>query len=309
MVNNYNRAFRRRRWVEPTAARLPWRIVINTIMLLLAALFVTPFLLILIASLTEEVEIAAKGFQFFPSNLTLYNYQYLFGASDKFLTALRLTSLVTLIGTVNTLFFTSLGAYALSRRYLPYRRGLTLYVFITMLVSGGLIPWYMVVTQLGMSDTIYSLFVPGTIATWNLIIMRNSFSALPDSLEDSAKIDGAGDFTIFFRIILPISMPIMATMVVYLAIGYWNEWYANMLFIIRRNDLRSLQYLLREILTTNASLNSRGGVDIRAAADRAIPSESLKMASVMVATLPILVVYPFFQRYFIHGIMIGSIKG
>ena len=98
-------------------------------------------------------------------------------------------------------------------------------------------------------------------------------------------------------------------MVVYLAIGYWNEWYANMLFIIRRNDLRSLQYLLREILTTNASLNSRGGVDIRAAADRAIPSESLKMASVMVATLPILVVYPFFQRYFIHGIMIGSIKG
>lgn len=307
MVNRHSRS-NRRRWTEPTAARPHWRVVINLVMLLLAVLFVIPFLLIFIASLTDEVEIASKGFQFFPKNLTLYNYQYLFGASDKFLTALRLTTLVTLIGTLNTLFFTSLGAYALSRKYLPYRKGLTLYVFVTMLVSGGLIPWYLVVTGLGMSDSITALFIPGTIATWNLVIMRNSFAALPDSLEDSAKIDGAGDFTVFFRIIVPISMPILATMIVYLAIGYWNEWYANMLFIIRRNDLRSLQYLLREILNTNASLNSRGAVDIRSSAERAIPSESLKMASVMVATAPILAVYPFFQRYFIHGIMIGSIK-
>ncbi len=298
----------RRRWTEPTAAKTHWRVIINLVMLLLAVLFVIPFLLILIASLTEEVEIASKGFQFFPKSLTLYNYQYLFGASDKFLTALRLTTLVTFIGTLNTLFFTALGAYALSRRYLPYRKGLTLFVFVTMLISGGLIPWYLVVTGLGMSDSITALFVPGTIATWNLVIMRNSFAALPESLEDSAKIDGAGDFTVFFRIIVPISLPILATMVVYLAIGYWNEWYANMLFIIRRNDLRSLQYLLREILNTNASLNSRGAVDIRTSAERAIPSESLKMASVMVATAPILMVYPFFQRYFIHGIMIGSIK-
>ena len=215
---------------------------------------------------------------------------------------------MTVIGTINTLFFTSLGAYALSRRYLPYRRALTFYVFLTMLVSGGLIPWYLVVTQLGMGDTIYALFIPGTIATWNLIIMRNSFLAIPSSLEDSAKIDGAGDFTVFFRIILPISMPILATMIVYLAIGYWNEWYANMLFIVRKNELRSLQYLLREILTTSASLNSRRAVDIRPSSAQAIPSESLKMAAVMVATAPILVVYPFFQRYFIHGIMVGSIK-
>lgn len=307
MVTKQTRLFKRR-WTEPTAAKLRWRIVINLAVLLLTILFVIPFLLILIASFTDEVEIASKGFQFFPKNLTFYNYQYLFGASDKFLTALKLTGFVTLIGTVNTLFFTSLGAYALSRSYLPYRKGLTLYVFVTMLVSGGLIPWYLVVTGLGMSDTIFSLFIPGTIATWNLVIMRNSFAALPQSLEDSAKIDGAGDFTIFFRIIIPISLPILATMVVYLAIGYWNEWYANMLFIIRRNDLRSLQYLLREILNTNASLNSRGAVDIRSTAERAIPSESLKMASVMVATVPILAVYPFFQRYFIHGIMIGSIK-
>lgn len=299
---------RRRRRNDPTSATRPWRIVISIILLLLTVLFVIPFLLMLIASFTDEVEIASKGFQFFPKNLTLYNYAYLFGVSDKFLQAFRVTTLVTVIGTLNTLFFTSLGAYALSRKYLPYRRGLTFFVFLTMLISGGLIPWYLVVTQLGMGDTIFALFIPGTIATWNLIIMRNSFMAIPDSLEDSAKIDGAGDLTIFFRIIVPISMPILATMIVYLAIGYWNEWYANMLFIVRKNALRSLQYLLREILTTSASLNSRRAVDIRPSSAQAIPSESLKMAAVMVATVPILVVYPFFQRYFIHGIMVGSIK-
>ncbi len=295
-------------WKAPTSVSGPWGLVIHLVLLVMTVLFVIPFLLMLIASFTEEVEIAAKGFQFFPKNLTFYNYEYLFGVSDKFLQAFRVTTFVTVIGTINTLFFTSLGAYALSRRYLPYRRALTFYVFLTMLVSGGLIPWYLVVTQLGMGDTIYALFIPGTIATWNLIIMRNSFLAIPSSLEDSAKIDGAGDFTVFFRIILPISMPILATMIVYLAIGYWNEWYANMLFIVRKNELRSLQYLLREILTTSASLNSRRAVDIRPSSAQAIPSESLKMAAVMVATAPILVVYPFFQRYFIHGIMVGSIK-
>lgn len=306
MVTKISR--RRSGWKEPTSATGPWRAVIDLLLLIMTVLFVIPFLLMLIASFTEEVEIAAKGFQFFPKSLTLYNYEYLFGASDKFIQAFRVTALVTVVGTANTLFFTALGAYALSRRYLPYRRALTFYVFLTMLVSGGLIPWYLVVTQLGMGDTIYALFVPGTIATWNLIIMRNSFLAIPSSLEDSAKIDGAGDFTVFFRIILPISMPILATMIVYLAIGYWNEWYANMLFIVRKNELRSLQYLLREILTTSASLNSRRAVDIRPSSAQAIPSESLKMAAVMVATAPILVVYPFFQRYFIHGIMVGSIK-
>ena len=298
----------RSRWVEPTASPLPFRVFNSILMFLLSALFVTPFLLIAIASFTQETEIGAKGFQFFPSMLTTYNYQYLFGVSDKFTRALGVTVGLTIIGTVNTLFFTSLGAYSLSRKYLPYRKVMTFYVFLTMLINGGLIPWYMMVKSLGMVDTLFALFIPGTIATWNLIVMRNSFMALPESLEESAKIDGAGDFTVFFRIILPISTPILATMVVYLAVGYWNEWYAPMIFIIRRTELHTLQYLLREIFTSNASMNSRGAIDLRAANKQAIPSESLKMAAVMVATVPILCVYPFLQKYFVHGIMIGSIK-
>lgn len=299
---------RRSRWVEPTAAKRPFRILNGVLMILMALLFFIPFYLVAMASLTDEVEIAAKGYQFFPQTLTLYNYQYLFGSSAKFVDALKVTLLITVVGTTNTLLFTSLGAYALSRRYLPYHKGLTFYVYLTMLVSGGLIPWYMVISQLGMIDTIYAMFIPGTIATWNLIIMRNSFMALPASLEESAKIDGAGDFTVFFRIILPISKPIMATMIVYLAIGYWNEWYAAMLFITSRDDLKTLQYLLHEILSSNVSMNSRGAVRLTNLDGRAIPSQSLKMAAVMVATVPVLCVYPFLQKYFVHGIMIGSIK-
>lgn len=300
---------KKRRWVEPTAASKGFRIFNCTIMFVLSFLFVAPFLLIAIASFTPEVEIAAKGFQFFPSELTLYNYQYLFGASDRFTNAMRTTVILTVVGTCNSLFFTSMGAYALSRTYLPYRKVLMFFVFLTMLISGGLIPWYMVVVNLGLRDKMAAMIIPGTISVWNLIVMRNSFMAIPASLEESAKIDGANDLTIFFRIILPVSKPIIATMIVYTAVGYWNEWYSCMLFITRREDLRTLQYLLREILNSSASMNSRGAIDLRAVTKQAIPSESLKMAAVMVATVPILCVYPFLQKYFVHGIMIGSIKG
>lgn len=299
---------RHKKWVDPTASILPWRIVINCIMVLLTLIFLIPFLLIAVASFTPETEITAKGFQLFPSSLTLYNYRYLFGQGDKFLQAMKVTVSLTVVGTLNTLFFTSMGAYALSRRYLPGRKVMTFYVFLTMLLNGGLIPWYMVVRGLGLVDTFAALFVPQTIAAWHLIVMRNSFMALPPSLEESAKIDGANDLTVFFRIILPISKPIIATMTVYLAVNFWNEWYSAMLFITRRTELVTLQYLLREVLQQSASLNSRGGIDIRAMSNQAIPSESLKMAVVMIATVPIICVYPFLQRFFIHGVMIGSIK-
>lgn len=299
----------KKRWVEPTAASRSFRIFNTIVMTVLSFLFAAPFVLIAIASFTPEVEIAAKGFQFFPSELTLYNYQYLFGASSRFTTAMRTTAILTVLGTVNSLFFTSMGAYAMSRTYLPYRKYLMFFVFLTMLVNGGLIPWYMVVVNLGLKDSMAAMIIPGTISVWNLIVMRNSFMAIPASLEESARIDGANDLTIFFRIILPVSKPIIATMIVYTAVGYWNEWYSCMLFITRREDLRTLQYLLREILNSSASMNSRGAIDLRATVKQAIPSESLKMAAVMVATVPILCVYPFLQKYFVHGIMIGSIKG
>jgi ABC-type glycerol-3-phosphate transport system permease component len=203
-----------------------------------------------------------------------------------------------------------MGAYVLSRKYLPYRSGLTIFVFVTMLFNGGLIPWFLIVKGLGMMNTLWALFIPGTISVWNMIIMRNFFMSLPESLEESAKLDGASDFTVYFRIIIPLSMPIIATMIVYMAVGYWNEWYSALIFITTNQDLTTLQLLLKKILTsTQVTMSSRGGRKLANAAGTLTPSESLKMASVMVATVPILIIYPFLQKYFVQGIMIGSIKG
>jgi len=207
------------------------------------------------------------------------------------------------------LFWTSMGAYVLSKKYLPYRNKLTMFVFITMLFNGGLIPFYLVVKSLGMINTFFALFVPGTIAVWNMIIIRNYFMTIPESLEESAKLDGASDVMIYFRIILPLSKPIIATMIVYLAVGYWNEWYSALIFITNNQRLVTLQLLLRQILSnTTVIMSARGGRKL-VETGALPPSESMKMAAVMVATVPILVVYPFLQKYFTKGILVGSIKG
>jgi ABC-type glycerol-3-phosphate transport system permease component len=166
-----------------------------------------------------------------------------------------------------------------------------------------------VVKSLGMVNTFFALFVPATINAWNMLIIRNFFMGLPDSLEESAKLDGANDFQVYFRIILPLSLPILATMIIYIAVGYWNEWYSALIFITDRS-LYTLQLLLRQILsTTTLAVTARGGRKQVTTSAGLTPSESLKMAAVMVSTVPILVIYPFLQRYFVKGLIIGSVKG
>lgn len=168
---------------DPTAAPLPFRIINAVFLILLSVLFILPFLLMAIASLTPEKEIALNGFRFWSSKFTFYAYEYLFTSSTQFVQAFKITSILTVVGTINTLFWTSMGAYVLSKKHLPYRTGLTIFVFITMLFNGGLIPWYMVVKSLGMVNTMYSLFIPSTISVWNMIIMRNFFMSLLSSLK------------------------------------------------------------------------------------------------------------------------------
>lgn len=301
---------RRRKDFDPTTAPLPFRIF-NTILLTIFSLsFILPFYLMAVASFTPEAEIVKSGFTLIPKSFTLFAYEYLFSTSSQFVQAFKITGILTIVGTANTLFWTSMGAYVLSRKYLPYRNILTIFVFITMLFNGGLIPWFLIVKGLGMMNTLWALFIPGTISVWNMIIMRNFFMSLPESLEESAKLDGATDFVVYFRIILPLSMPIIATMIVYMAVGYWNEWYSALIFITTKQDLSTLQLLLRRVLTSaQVAISSRGGRKLVNQAGTLTPSESLKMASVMVATVPILVVYPFLQKHFVKGIIIGSIKG
>jgi ABC-type glycerol-3-phosphate transport system permease component len=192
---------------------------------------------------------------------------------------------------------------------MPYRTALTIFIFIPMLFNGGLIPYFLVVKSLKMLDTFFALFIPGTISIWNMLIIRNFFMALPESLEESAILDGANDFSMYFRIILPLSKPILATMVVYTAVGFWNEWYSALIFITRNEYLTTLQLLLRKVLTnTTVTTSARGGVKVIQSGGL-MPSESMKMAAVMIATLPIIVIYPFLQKYFTKGLLIGSIKG
>lgn len=300
----------RKRHFDATSAPPGFQVFNYAFLTLLSLLFILPFLLMAVASFTPEKEIAINGFSLWPAALTFDAYTYLFESSTQFVDAFKVTSLLTVVGTLNALFWTSMGAYALSKKHLPYRNLMTLFVFITMLFNGGLIPWYLVIKSLHMTNTFFALFIPSTIQVWNLIIMRNFYMSLPDSLDESAKLDGASDLTVYLRIIIPLSAPILATMTVYMGVGYWNEWYNALILNTTAKELSTLQLLLRQILSTSVlTVTGRGGVKSVSTTGGISPSESLRMASVMVATVPILVIYPFLQRFFVKGILIGSVKG
>lgn len=214
------------------------------------------------------------------------------------------TFIILISGTFINLLFTALGAYGLSRRFM-LRKPIMLAIIFTMYFSGGLIPTYLLINNwLHMGNSLLALIVPAAVSTWNLIIMRTSFEALPESLIESAKIDGSGEFGILFRIVVPLSMPVIAVMILYYGVAHWNSWFNAMLFI-RDRELFPLQLILREILVLNDTNSMQLG---GATSDQEGVRESIKYATIIVATLPILLVYPFLQRFFAKGVMIGAVK-
>lgn len=215
------------------------------------------------------------------------------------------TIFVVVVGVFINLIMTSLGAYFLSRQNLRYQKIVMVMIIITMYFSGGMIPFYFTVTGLGLQNSLWALILPTAINTYNLIIMRTSFMSIPYSLEESAKLDGAGHFRILFFIVIPLSKSILAVMLLYYAVANWNSWFNAMLFLDDRSKF-PLQLVLREILIQNDTTSMTqgvGGVDINAV------GETIKYAVIVVATLPILCVYPFIQKYFVSGVMIGAVKG
>lgn len=178
-------------------------------------------------------------------------------------------------------------------------------IVFTMFFNGGLIPTYLLVNNLGLLDSRWALIIPSAMSAYNLIIMRTSFQGIPVSLEESAKLDGANDFTVLFRIVLPLSMPVVAVMILFYGVGHWNSWF-NALIYLRTRDLYPLQLILREILITNSTDSMMTGVG---GADKMPIGETIKYATIIVATIPILLLYPFLQKYFVKGVMIGAIKG
>lgn len=272
-------------------------------LLMLVTLY--PFLYVAFASFSEASKMEVfNGFLWRPLGFSTEAYKAVF-ENQSIWSGYRNTMFFVLVGTVLNLLFTSQAAFVLSRRNFMLKKAITLLIVFTMFFGGGLIPTYLLVKDLGMINSLWACILPGLVASWNFMIMRTYFEGIPVSLEESAKLDGANDIVILFRIILPLSGPIIAVMVLFYGVGHWNQWFSAMIYL-QEHQKYPLQLVLREILLSNSTDNMLGSTSD---ADKAAVGETIKYASIVVATLPVLCVYPFLQKYFVKGVMIGAIKG
>lgn len=279
---------------------------INIILLSIIGLVtLVPFIYVFAGSFATVAELAEKQFVIIPTEITFEAYRYIF-STNTVSRAMGVSVGVTLAGTLFSLILTILMAYGLSKRDLVGRRLIMFLVIFTMLFNGGLIPSFIIVKELGLIDTYAALIIPSALSAFNLIIMRNFFQNLPEGLEESAKIDGAGSWNILLRIVIPLSMPVIATISLFYAVGYWNTYFQAVMYI---NDVTKwpIQVILRQIVILASALTgdtSDFGGDYVAP-----PEQGIKMAVIVIATVPILIVYPFLQKHFTKGAMLGSIKG
>ena len=276
-----------------------------SLFVIIALLMVFPLWNVIVISLTDYQDYVANPLMIFPKEVTMEAYDYIF-ANDDLLTALKVTVTVTLTGTLGSMLFSVAGAYALSKKKMPGRNLFLTLILITMFFNGGIVPNFLLIKDIGLYDTIGAMIFPTMINTWYLIIMKNYFTGLPEALEESARIDGANDITILLRIILPISMPIIATFTLFYGVDRWNEWWNAMMYI---NDTRKypLQLILRNLIVKNFSSASMATAYAQDSA-QFVAKENIKMATAVVAIVPITVVYPFLQKYFAKGVMVGAIK-
>jgi len=280
--------------------------VITGILVLLTIAVVFPFYNMLLVSVAKYEDIISTPLYLFPKAIDLQNYRMAL-LYPNFINSVGVSMFVTVVGTALSLLTTTMGAYALSRKHLPFRRFFFYLIVITMYFGGGLIPWYLVMKSLGFVDSVWVMIVPPMINTFYLILMRNYFEGIPDDLEESAKIDGANDVQILFRIMIPIAAPIIATIALFYAVARWNDWWLPMLFLQDPKKIPLTLILRRMVVDATIDL---GNDMMNAMRDAHIQvhSRSLQMATVTLTTIPILLVYPFLQKYFTKGIMLGAIK-
>jgi putative aldouronate transport system permease protein len=287
--------------------RLLFSLIGYTTIIITALLCLMPFMLIVSGSFSKEAAIYEYGYRLFPKEFSLEAYKYVFDAPQKILKAYSVTTFVTVTGTVLGLYLTAMAGYVLNRKEFKSRGFFSLYFYFTTLFSGGLVPWYILMTQyFHMENNILSLILPLLFNVFYIIIMRSFMSSIPDSIIESAKIDGAGDFYIFNRIILPLSKPVLATIGLFLALRYWNDWYQSMLFITKE-QLYPMQYFLYKLLSDMQFMMEASQVPGVVTVD--LPQESFKLAMTVVATGPIVFLYPFLQKFFIKGMTVGAVKG
>lgn len=282
-------------------------LVIKAVLLLLALAALFPFYQTVLLSFSRQGDVYRQTVFLYPEHIDFSAYRYLLTENASVLSGLLVTLFVTAAGTLISLSVTTAAAYALSKKDLPGRAVLNMLIIFTMYFSGGLIPFFLTVKNLGLQNSVFSMILPAAVNTYNLILMRSFFVNLPAALEESAKIDGANDMSILLRIVLPVSKPIMATMALFYAVERWNEWYNGMLFIVDSKKY-PLQLILRNtIINASTMANSAMG---SAFAQRyaSVYSDSIKSALIVISALPILLIYPKLQKYFATGIMLGSIK-
>lgn len=264
-----------------------------------------PLYYVLVGSISDPADFMAnRGIVLHPFGFTTRAFALVF-QNPNILTGYRNTIFYVISGTTINIFLTMLGAYALSRKGFALRNRIMFFLSFTMFFSGGLIASFLLILGLGLFNTPAALILPSAIKVYNLIIMRTAFGAVPDSLEESARMDGAGDFTILFKIIAPLSMPVISVMLLFYGVAHWNGWFDAMIYL-KNTELFPLQLILREILIANRTESMM--LEVPAHHLQSL-GESIKYATIVVATVPILLVYPFLQRYFVKGVMIGAIKG
>ena len=280
--------------------------IFNTgFLILICTTMVYPFLYVVSRSFMTDVDRSAHPFSLIPHEWTLEGYAFIFSSNSIILNSFKITLFRTIVGTVFSLILECMFAYAISKKRYPLRNVLTIMIAFTMWFSGGLIPSYLLVRSLGFMDSLLVFIIPNAIGVWNVLILRNFFSQIPDSIEESAMIDGANEAVILFKLILPLSTAALATIGLFHVVGHWNEWFTGILYI-RDPKKQPAMVILRQIIASaNAmNLNLEGeGSDYRP------PSYIVRMAMISTIAFPIIVSYPFFQKYFAKGLLVGSIKG
>jgi len=285
-------------------------LILNILFVLISLSCVLPLILIVSVSFTDESTTAAEGFKFIPSRVSLDAYRYLMLQSAEIIRAYGVTILVTVVGTILSLIVIAMFAYPLSRKDFKYRQTFAFIVFFTLVFHGGMVPWYIVCTQvLHLQNTVWAFILPYAFNGWYVMIMRTYFTlSIPDAVIESAKIDGAGEYRIFLSIILRLSLPALATIGLFSAIVYWNDWWLP-LMLIHDDKILNIQYLLYKVQSNADFLSSARGQMLTNAIELSPPSQTLRMALAVICIGPIVLAYPFFQKYFVQGLTVGAVKG
>ncbi len=290
-----------------------FQIIAHAVMILLSVFAILPMILMVVSSFTDNDVLIAEGYKFWPSKWSVYAYEYIFSTGNSVIRAYGVSIVLTLVGTILSLVITTMLAYTISKADLPGRGLITFVIVFSMLFNGGLVPTYIIYTNVfNIKNTFAALLIPGLLMNgFNVMLMKSYFvSSIPGEILDAAFIDGAGETMTFYKIVIPLSKPILATIALFAGIAYWNDWMNGYIYITKRTDLYSVQNLLNRMMQNIQFLSqSSSNVQNATAGLSAIPLASVRMAMAAVGILPIMVMYPFVQKYFVKGITLGGVKG